>query len=386
MYLAEIVQAAVKLDASDVILKDGLPPMLRIHSNLVPLEGAAPLKLEELQNAASTVLFDERKRSTFETERQADLAFDMPGLGRFRINVYRQRGRLGIVLRTISAGLRDFEALNLPPVIERLASERRGLILVTGPTGSGKTTTIAAILDHINRTSARHIVTIEDPIEYVHKDQMSVISQREIGNDTNDFPSALRAALRQNPDVIMVGEMRDLETVDTAIVAAETGHLVLSSLHTVDAPETITRVIAAFPEHQREQVRIVLANVLRGIVSQRLIRNAGQTGRVPAVEVMIGSTRVRECIEKGRIRDLHEVMAMGANTYGMQTFDQSLLTLLAAGRITHREALEHCSNPGDFELQARGINVGALGDFEKRSAVENGERARTPDTTARQAG
>jgi twitching motility protein PilT len=303
----------------------------------------------------------------------------MPGLGRFRINVYRQRGRLGIVLRTIPTGLRDFTQLNLPPVVERLANERRGLILVTGPTGSGKTTTISAILDHINRKSARHVITIEDPIEYVHKDQQSVISQREIGNDTNDFPSALRAALRQNPDVIMVGEMRDLETIDTAIVAAETGHLVLSSLHTVNAPETITRIVASFPDHRREQVRIILANVVKGIVSQRLIRNADQTGRVPAVEVMIGSTRVRECIEKDHIRDLHEVMAMGANTYGMQTFDQSLLNLLAEGRITHREALEHCSNPGDFEMQARGINVGALGEFEKRSAVKNGERARAAD-------
>ena len=375
MYLAEILQAAVKNQASDVILKDGLAPMLRIHGELRPLAGAAPLTGEELQNAASTVLFDERKRAKFDLERQADLAFDMPGLGRFRINVYRQRSKLGIVLRTIPTHMRSFEDLNLPPVIERLAAEKRGLILVTGPTGSGKTTTIASMIDHMNRNHSRHVVTIEDPIEYVHRDQLSVVSQREVGNDTEDFPSALRAALRQNPDVIMVGEMRDLETIDTAIMAAETGHLVLSTLHTVDAPETITRIVAAFPEDRREQVRIVLANVLRGVLSQRLIRNAGRTGMVPALEVLVGSTRVREAIDKNRTRELHEVMLQGGATYGMQTFDQSLLELLREGKINHDEALLHCSNAADFELQARGIVAGALGEIQSRSEVNGAERA-----------
>jgi twitching motility protein PilT len=369
MYLSEILQVAVKTQASDIVLKDGMPPMLRVNRDLMPLEGAEPLTAEELQNAASTVLCDDRRRTTFETERQADLAFEMPGLGRFRINVYRQRGRLGIVLRTIPPSIRDFDDLNLPPVVERLANEKRGLILVTGPTGSGKTTTLASMIDYINRTLARHIVTIEDPIEYVHNDRRSVISQREIGTDTSGFPAALRAALRQNPDIVMVGEMRDLETIDTAIMAAETGHLVLSTLHTVDAPETITRIIASFPEDRREQVRIVLANVVRGIVSQRLIRNRQGTGMVPAVEVLVGSTRVREAIDKNRTRELHEVMSQGASTYGMQTFDQSLLQLLREGKITHDDALIHCSNPADFELQARGINAGALGQLESRSEV-----------------
>ena len=374
MYLAEVLQAAVRCQASDVILKDGLPPVVRVHGTLRHLEGAAPLTGEEMQNAASTVLFDERKRSRFDTEHQADLAFEMPGLGRFRINVYRQRNKLGIVLRTIPNRLRDFDELNLPPVVERLAAEKRGLILVTGPTGSGKTTTIAAMIDHMNRNLSRHVVTIEDPIEYVHKDQLSVVSQREVGIDTQDFPSAMRAALRQNPDVIMVGEMRDLETIDTAIMAAETGHLVLSTLHTVDAPETITRVVAAFPEDRREQVRIVLANVLRGVLSQRLIRNAARTGMVPAIEVLVGSTRVREAIDKNRTRELHEVMIQGGNTYGMQTFDQSLLDLLRDGKINHEEALLHCSNAADFELQARGINAGALGAIESRSEVNAADR------------
>ncbi len=377
MYLAEILQAAVKAQASDVILKDGMPPMFRINTELGPLPGADPLTLEQVQNAASTVLYDERKKTSFENERHADLAFDMPGLGRFRINVYRQRNRLGIVVRTIAPRIRSFAELNLPPVVERLANEKRGLIVVTGPTGSGKSTTIAAMIDHINRTYARHIITIEDPIEYVHHDQRSVISQREIGNDINDFPSALRAALRQNPDLIMVGEMRDLETIDTAIMAAETGHLVMSTLHTVDAPETITRIIASFPEDRREQVRIVLANVLRGVISQRLIRNADRTDMVPAVEVLVGSMRVRECIDKNRVRELHDVMAQGQATYGMQTFDQSLLELLRAGKISYEEAIAYCSNPADFQLQARGMNAGAaFGEFESRSHVETAaERA-----------
>jgi twitching motility protein PilT len=375
MYLAEILQAAVKNQASDVILKDGLAPVMRIHGELRPLAGATPLTGEELQNAASTVLYDERKRAKFDLERQADLAFDMPGLGRFRINVYRQRSKLGIVLRTIPTRMRTFDELNLPPVIERLAAEKRGLILVTGPTGSGKSTTIASMIDHMNRNHSRHVVTIEDPIEYVHRDQLSVVSQREVGNDTEDFPSALRAALRQNPDVIMVGEMRDLETIDTAIMAAETGHLVLSTLHTVDAPETITRIVAAFPEDRREHVRIVLANVLRGVLSQRLIRNAARTGMVPAIEVLVGSTRVREAIDKNRTRELHEVMVQGGATYGMQTFDQSLLELLREGKINHEEALIHCSNSADFELQARGIVAGALGEIQSRSEVNGAERA-----------
>ncbi len=369
MYLAEILNAAVKSDASDVVMKVGMPPMLRVHGELSPLQGAEPLTEEELNNAADTVLFDERKRLSFEKERQADVGFDMHGLGRFRLNVYRLRGKLGMVLRTIPSELRSFSDLNLPPVIERLAREKRGLILVTGPTGSGKTTTLAAMINYINQTCARHIVAIEDPIEYVHKDKLSVISQREIGQDTNDFTSALRAALRQNPDIIMLGELRDTETMDTAIMAAETGHLVMGTLHTVDAPETITRVIASFPLDRRDQIRTVLSSVLRGIVSQRLIRNADRSGMVPAVEVMVASTRARECIEKNTMWDLREIIAQGHSTYGMQSFDQSLLQLLRSGMITHEEALVHCSNQADFELQARGINTGALGELESRSAV-----------------
>ncbi|MFQ5668466.1 MAG: type IV pilus twitching motility protein PilT [Candidatus Binatia bacterium] len=371
MDLTQILEAAVKQHASDVVLKDGRPPMFRIYGDLVPYEGALSVTPEALQEAADCVLRDDACRMRFATERHADLAFDSQGSGRFRVNVYRQRGRIGMVFRAIPERIRGIAELNLPPVVEQLAEERRGLILVTGATGSGKSTTLAAMIEHINQTHASHIITIEDPIEYVHHDKRSVISQREIGNDVNDFPSALQAALRQNPDVIMVGEMRDLKTSATAIMAAETGHVVLSTLHTVDAPETILRTVAAFPEHQREQIRIVLASVLRGVVSQRLLPRADGAGLVPAVEVMVGTTRAREYIEKQRIRELPELIAQGHSSHGMQSFDQSLMALVRAGRITYEEALAHCRNPGDLELQAHGIESsgGSLSTFETHSEL-----------------
>jgi len=354
MNLNRILQAAVEQQASDIVLKDGRPPMLRQHGELAPCNGAEPLTAEQMRNLASEILHDDTHRLRFATERHADLAFDLPGVGRFRVNVFRQRGKVGIVLRVIPQSVRSVTDLNLPPVLQQLANERRGLILVTGATGSGKSTTLAAMIDHINRTSARHVITIEDPIEYVHSEQRCIISQREIGEDVTDFPSALQSALRQNPDVIMIGEMRDLKTIETAIMAAETGHLVMSTLHTGDAPETVIRIISAFPEHQREQVRIVLSTVLRGVVSQRLLRSIDGDGLVPAVEVMVGTLRTREHIEKQRIRELAEVIAQG-QSYGMQTFDQSLVTLLRDGRISHDEALANCRNPNDFELLARGL-------------------------------
>jgi twitching motility protein PilT len=354
MELKQILEMAVAQEASDVILKDGRPPMFRVKGDLIAWEGAPELTAEKLQAMAASVLGDDAHRLRFATERHADLALDHPELGRFRVNVFRQRGKVSLVFRVIPAQIRGVAALNLPPVVEQLAGELRGLILVTGPTGSGKSTTLAAMVEYINQTMARHIVTVEDPIEYIHHERRSLISQREIGEDVNDFPSALHAALRQNPDVIMVGEMRDLETIETALLAAETGHLVMSTLHTADAPETIIRTVSAFPEHQREQARIVLASVLRGVVSQRLLRSSDGARLVPAVEVMVSSPRVREYIEKQRIRELPELIAQG-HSYGMQSFDQSLMVLFRAGQITYDDALAHCHNPGDFELQARGI-------------------------------
>jgi twitching motility protein PilT len=369
MELDEILRAAIRSDASDVVLKTGRPPGLRIVGELLPLPEALPMTLDEVQGAVD-ILLDEYHRKRFATELQADLAYETPDLGRFRVNVFRQRGELSAVIRVIPGRIRSFAELNLPPVIERIASERRGLVLVTGTTGSGKSTTLAAMIDYINQTRHAHIITIEDPIEYAHADGLSFINQREVGYDAVSFASALKAALRQNPDVILVGEMRDLETIETAILAAETGHLVVSTLHTLDAPETVTRAISTFPEHQRDQARLILASVLRGIISQRLIPRANTFGMVPAVEVLVSTARVREYIaDKEKLRDLREVIAQGHTTYGMQTFDQSLMGLLQSGLITRDEALRNATNPADFELKLRGIGSTSdsrWNDFETR--------------------
>jgi twitching motility protein PilT len=355
MEFDEILTEAVRHDASDVLIKVGVPPAFRIHSDFLPLEQAEALDPLTIESYARQVTTDPQWER-LKNERQLDTAYDHPDLGRFRLNVFRQRGTLSIVIRVIPAQIRSVAELTLPPVIEGLTAERRGLILVTGTTGSGKSTTLAAIIDHINRTRQAHIITIEDPIEYVHRDRLSFVNQREIGDDALDFPSALKSALRQNPDVILVGEMRDLTTIETAITAAETGHLVMSTLHTLDARETVTRVISAFPEHQRDQARLILANILRGVVSQRLIPRADGSGMVPAVEVMVASARVAEHIaDKVKTRDLHEVIAQGYTTYGMQTFDQSLMYLFRNGLITFEEAMANCTNPNDFELKIRGI-------------------------------
>jgi len=355
MELNEILTEAIRNEASDVLLKVGVPPAFRVRADFLPLEGAAPLTAADIERIVSGVV-DEQRRRKLEQDLQVDLAYAHPDLGRFRVNIFRQRGYLSLVIRVIPTKLRSVAELNLPQSVERLATERRGLILVTGTTGSGKSTTLAALVDYINRTRQAHIITIEDPIEYEHPDRLSFVNQREIGYDAIDFPSSLKSALRQNPDVILVGEMRDMETIETAILAAETGHLVMSTLHTLDAQETITRIISVFPEHQRDQARLILASVIRGVVSQRLIPRADGMGMVPAVEVLIASARVKEYIaDKTKTRDLHDVIAQGNTAYGMQTFDQSLMALFRAGLITYNEALMHCSNPSDFELKVRGI-------------------------------
>jgi twitching motility protein PilT len=355
MELSEILSEAVRNDASDILLKVGVPPAFRLGSDLMPLEGA-PVMDQTALDRVMDVLLDDKRRVRFETEWQVDLAYEHPDLGRFRINAFRQRGLTSLVIRVIKTHIRNVEELNLPTVVERISNERRGLVLVTGTTGSGKSTTLAAMIDHINRSRQAHIITIEDPIEYVHRDGMSFINQREVGYDTVNFSTALKAALRQNPDVILVGEMRDRETIETAIMAAETGHLVMSTLHTLDAPETITRTISAFPEDQRDQVRLILSSVLKGIISQRLIPRADKQGMVPAVEVLVSTARVREYVaDKEKCRELHDVISQGHTTYGMQTFDQSLMALFRSGLITYDEALLHCTNVTDFELKVRGI-------------------------------
>jgi twitching motility protein PilT len=374
MDLHTILRQAVDANASDVLLKPNAPPAVRLHSDLVPLPGAPLMTHDAVQTAVDTLL-DDYHRKRLATELQADLAYETPELGRFRVNVFRQRGALSVVIRVIPARIRSVGELNLPPVVERIASERRGLILVTGTTGSGKSTTLAAMIDYINQTRRNHIITIEDPIEYRHEDRSSFVNQREVGYDATSFPSALKAALRQNPDVILVGEMRDLETIETAILAAETGHLVMSTLHTLDAPETITRAISAFPEHQRDQTRLILASIVRGVISQRLIARADGEGMVPAVEVLVSTARVREHIaDKEKLRDLREVISQGHTSYGMQTFDQSLMALFRTGLISRDEALANATNPADFELKLRGISSTSdsrWDDFETRGGVES---------------
>jgi twitching motility protein PilT len=373
MELNEILTEAVRNEASDVLLKVGVPPAFRVRADFLPLEGAAPLDKETLERIVDSVL-DDRRRTKLHDELQVDLAYAHPDLGRFRVNVFRQRGYLSLVIRVIPNTIRSVAQLNLPPAVERLATERRGLILVTGTTGSGKSTTLAALIDYINRTRQSHIITIEDPIEYEHLDRLSFVNQREVGYDAVDFPSALKSALRQNPDVILVGEMRDLETIETAILAAETGHLVMSTLHTLDAQETITRAISVFPEHQRDQARLILASVIRGIVSQRLIPRADGLGMVPAVEVLIASARVKEYIaDQQKTRDLHDVIAQGNTSYGMQTFDQSLMALFRSGLISYNEALVHCSNPSDFELKVRGIASTSDARWDNFEKTDGGE-------------
>jgi twitching motility protein PilT len=373
MEIEQVLRAAIEANASDVMLKPGRPPGVRIHADLVPLPGATDLTHDDIQGAADIIL-DDYHRKRFANDLQADLAYEAPDLGRFRVNVFRQRGDLSIVIRIIPNRIRSVAELNLPPVVERIAEERRGLILVTGTTGSGKSTTLAAMVDYINRTRRCHIITIEDPIEYTHTDQLSFVNQREVGYDAVSFAAALKAAMRQNPDVILVGEMRDLETIETAILAAETGHLVMSTLHTLDAPETITRVISVFPEHQRDQARLILASILRGIISQRLIPRANGAGMVPAGEVLVSTARVREYVaDKEKLRDLREVIAQGHTTYGMQTFDQSLMALFRGNLITREEALKNAANPGDFELKLRGIastSDSRWDDFDRSGSTE----------------
>jgi twitching motility protein PilT len=378
MELDAILADSLTRQASDVHLKVGLTPMFRIHGTLVPMDGAEVVTSEIMERYASGLL-DDYHRTQFRERLQADLAYASPALGRFRVNVFHQRGKVSIALRVLPPEVRSVRSLNLPPVVERIALENRGLVLVTGTTGSGKSTTLAAMINHINQQRDRHIITIEDPIEYTHNDEKCIINQREIGYDARSFPEALRGALRQDPDVILVGEMRDLETIETAILAAETGHLVMSTLHTLDARETITRAISVFPEHQRDQMRLILASVIRGVISQRLIRRADGQGMVPAVEVLLSTALVRECIAiKERTVEIHDAIARGHATYGMQTFDQSLMALYRDGLITYEEALAQATNPDDFALKVRGIastSDGRWDRFDKTDRPESGQAA-----------
>ena len=368
MELNDILKIALKGGASDIHLKPGLPPMFRVDGALVPLKNGERIPPDELQKMAHGIM-NESQRARFDETRESDLAYGIAGLGRFRVNVFQQRGTVGIVFRVIPFGVKSIDSLNLPKIIESIAMEQRGLVLVTGTTGSGKSTTLAGMIDYINSNRTCHIMTIEDPIEFLIRDRRSIVNQREIGVDTQSFANALRAALRQDPDVILVGEMRDFETIETALTAAETGHLVMSTLHTLDATETINRIISVFPPYQQKQVRLQLAAILKAVISQRLVPRADGKGRVPAMEVLISTARVRECIaDKDRTKELHDAIAKGFTTYGMQTFDQSLMQLVKQELVTYEEALNHVSNPDDFALRFRGIastSDGTWDDFEE---------------------
>jgi twitching motility protein PilT len=353
--LEKVLEIAVKEKASDVHLKTGLPPILRVFGKLVPLKNADRIGSEDLRKL-SLGLMNEMQKDLFKIDHQVDMGHGIAGLGRFRLNIYRQRGSINVAIRIIPVIIHSFNELHLPEVLEKISEELRGLILVTGITGCGKTTTQASMIDHINMHRTSHIITIEDPIEYLHKDKKSIISQREIGIDAVSFTDALRSSLRQDPDVMLVGEMRDLETVEIALSAAETGHLVLSTLHTIDATEAINRIISSFPAHQHQQVRNQLAAVLKAIISQRLIPKKDGSGMVPAAEILVSTARMRECIlDKDRVKEIPEVISTGHTTYGMQSFDQSLLGHLTAGLISHEEALRQASNPSDFELKTKGV-------------------------------
>jgi len=355
MNLNDLLKLAIERDASDLHLKVGTHPVVRVDGELQPLTEFKRLMQEDTVAMAFSIM-NARQKQRFKEEFEIDIAYSVPGLGRFRCNVFQQRGSVGLVLRVIPARIKTLRELLLPKVLEKLCLERRGLILCTGTTGSGKSTTLAGIIDHINANRLEHIITIEDPIEFLHRDKKSIVNQREVEVDTLGFPQAMRVALRQDPDVILVGEMRDYETIETALLAAETGHLVLSTLHTLDATETINRIISVFPPHQQKQIRIQLAQVLRAAVSMRLVPRADGTGRVPAVEVMIATPYIRECIEnKERTKYIREQIALGTSQYGMQTFDQSLYQLYKSGLITLDEALRRSTNPDEFKLKVQGV-------------------------------
>ncbi|HZT66325.1 MAG TPA: PilT/PilU family type 4a pilus ATPase [Acidimicrobiales bacterium] len=341
---------------SDLHVKAGTKPKIRVDGALRALSDEADLTAADTAAMAAVVMRPEVARH-FEENNEADCAYSVPGLARFRVNVYRQRGSVGIVMRLVRTSAFSFEELGLPPAVQQLADEQRGLILVTGPTGSGKTTTLAAMIDHINATRECNIVTIEDPLEYLHNDKMASISQREVGFDTRSFAAAMRGAMRQDPDVILVGEMRDQETVEAALAAAETGHLVLSTLHTIDAPETINRIVDFFPAYQQNQIRVTLSGSLRGTVCQRLVPRADTSGRAAVVEIMVVNGRIQNCIlDKAKTGDIAEIIKDG-DYYGMQSFDQALVGLIEDGVVNFRDALMAASNPHDLKvmLQQRGL-------------------------------
>jgi twitching motility protein PilT len=356
MNINSVLEKAVELGASDIHIKVGRPPAVRLHGEIETLDGFQPVTPKDAMEMASAVM-PQSMKAQFKEAKEADFAYALKGVARFRVNAFVQRGVIGMVLRVIPETIPDIEELNLPEVIKEIASQNRGLVLVTGITGSGKSTTLASMLDYVNRTRKVNMVTVEDPIEFLHPDKKSVISQREVGSDTNSFAEALKRALRQDPDIILVGEMRDEETIETALHAAETGHLVMSTLHTLDAPETINRIISVFEPHRQEQIRAQLASVVKTVISQRLVPRSDKPGRVAAVEIMIANATVRECIsDKERTSEITDFIEAGRDIYKSQSFDQSLMDHIESGYITEEEALRWAKKPDDLKLKLAGFS------------------------------
>ena len=369
--IEDLLRHAIENKASDLHLKVGNHPYIRVDGMLQAMTDFSRITPEEMLSMAFSMMTNRQKQKFKETA-ELDMAYGVAGLGRFRVNVFQQRGNVGMVIRVIPTKVKTVDELMLPKVCERICEEQRGLILVTGTTGSGKSTSLAAMIDRINSQRSDHIITIEDPIEFLHRDKKGFVNQREVEVDTASFSTALRAALRQDPDVILVGEMRDLETIGTALLAAETGHLVLSTLHTLDATETIQRIIAVFPPPEQKQIRLQLASTLKAIISQRLVRKSDGLGRVPAVEVMIATAYIRDCvINPDKTRLIRDAIAAGTSQYGMQTFDQSLYDLHTRNLITYDEAMMRASNPDELKLRMQGIRSTA------DAAREEMERAMT---------
>jgi twitching motility protein PilT len=368
-----LLRTASENKASDLHLKVGNYPHVRVDGDLRPLTQYPRMSPEDMLNLAFSIMTN-RQKQKFKENTELDMAYGVSGLGRFRINVFQQRGNVGMVVRVIPTHIRTFEELFLPRVMDKICQETRGLVLVTGTTGCGKSTTLAAMVERINLTRTDHIITIEDPIEFLHRDKKGFVNQREVEVDTPSFSTALRSALRQDPDVILLGEMRDLETIQTVLLAAETGHLVLSTLHTTDATETVQRIIAVFPPPAQKQIRLQLASTLKAVICQRLVRKSDGIGRVPAVEVLITTEYIRDCIvnpEKTRL--IKEALAAGVSQYSMQTFDQSLYDLHSQGLITLEEALINSTNPNEFKLRIAGIRTttdDARDEMERVSQVE----------------
>jgi len=374
MNLKQMLVEMLNRKASDLHIRVGIRPYLRVNGTLEQI-ATDPMTIDLVDQIVSQIL-NEKQRERFYRKNEMDLALSVSKLGRFRINLYRQRGTAGIAIRAVNTLVPSFEELNLPDTIKKLAQTQRGLIIITGTTGSGKSTTLAALIEEINSNRTDNILTVEDPIEYIYRDKKSIISQREVGGDTETFALALRHAFRQDPDVILIGEVRDLETMSIALTAADTGHLVLTTLHTLNVVETITRIISFFPPHQHQQIRLLLAGTLKAIVCQRLLTRADMPGRVPALEIMIATGAIKECImDPNKTVDIPDLMEQGVVQYGMQTFDQSIMKLYKQGLISFEEAMDYASNPDDFDLRVKGISGTSERWQEESAASTDKERS-----------